>query len=109
MRVSDFDYELPEELIAQFPTPRRRDSRLLVLDPASGGVIHRTFPDIAEYLHPGDLYPTETIRQRLNMRDFMDTLRASGIYTGGPPALSKSDRQSFANHLDRMLTRYAKG
>ena len=55
MRVSDFDYELPEELIAQFPTPRRRDSRLLVLDPASGGVAHRTFPDIAEYLRPGDL------------------------------------------------------
>ena len=42
------------------------------------------------------------------MRDFMDTLRASGIHTGGPPALSKSDRQSFANHLDRLLTRYAK-
>ena len=57
----------------------------------------------------GELYSTETIRQRLTMRDFMDTLRAGGIDTGGPPALSKSDRQSFANHLDRMLTRYAKG
>ena len=57
----------------------------------------------------GELYSTETIRQRLNMRDFMDTLRASGIHTGGPPTLSKSDRQSFANHLDRMLTRFAKG
>ena len=57
----------------------------------------------------GELYSTDTIRQRLNMRDFMDTLRASGIHTGGPPALSKRDRQSFANHLDRMLARYAKG
>ena len=57
----------------------------------------------------GELYSTDTIRQRLNMRDFLDTMRASGIHTGGPPALSKSDRQSFANHLDRMLTRYAKG
>ena len=57
----------------------------------------------------GELYSTETIGQRLNMRDFMDTLRASGIHTGGPPALSKSDRQAFANHLDRLLTRYAKG
>ena len=57
----------------------------------------------------GDLHSTETIRQRLNMRDFMDTLRASGTHTGGPPALSKSDRQSFANHLDKMLTRHAKG
>ncbi len=57
----------------------------------------------------GELYSTETIRQRLNMRDFMDTLRASGIYTGGPSALTKSDRQSFANGLDRMLTKCAKG
>ena len=57
----------------------------------------------------GELYSTETIRQRLNMRDFMDTLRASGIHTGGPPGLSKRDRQSFANHLDKLLTRYAKG
>ena len=57
----------------------------------------------------GELFSTDTIRQRLNMRDFMDTLRASGINTAGPPALSKSDRQSFANHLDRLLTRFAKG
>ena len=57
----------------------------------------------------GELHSTDTIRQRLNMRDFMDTLRASGIHTGGPPALSKRDRQSFANHLDTMLTRHAKG
>ena len=57
----------------------------------------------------GELHSTETIRQRLNMRDFMDTLRASGIHMGGPPALSKRDRQSFANHLDKMLTRHAKG
>ena len=56
----------------------------------------------------GELYSTDTIRQRLNMRDFLDTMRASGIHTGGPPALSKSDRQAFANHLDTLLTRYAK-
>jgi hypothetical protein len=41
------------------------------------------------------------------MRDFMDTMRASGINTGGPAALSQSDRQSFANHLDTILTRHA--
>ena len=57
----------------------------------------------------GELHSTDTIRQRLDMRDFLDTLRASGIHTGGPPALSRSDRQAFANHLDRMLTRYANG
>jgi len=55
----------------------------------------------------GELYSADNIRGRLNMRDFMDTLRASGIDTGGPPALSQSDRNSFANHLDKLLTRLA--
>ncbi len=55
----------------------------------------------------GELYTTENIRARLNMRDFMDTLRSSGINTGGPATLSQSDRQSFANHLDKLLTRHA--
>jgi len=58
----------------------------------------------AHALNPrGELYSAENVRQRLNMRDFMDTLRASGIQTGGPPALSQSDRQAFANNLDRLL------
>jgi uncharacterized protein YaiI (UPF0178 family) len=55
----------------------------------------------------GELYSADNIRAILNMRDFMDTLRSSGIDTGGPPALSQSDRQSFANHLDKFLTRHA--
>ena len=55
----------------------------------------------------GELYTAENIRARLNMRDFMDTLRASGIDTGGPPALNQSDRKSFADHLDKLLTRHA--
>ena len=67
MRVSDFDYELPAELIAQFPTPRRRDSRLLVLDGRSGRAAHRMFPDIGDVLAPGDLVvanDTRVIRGR---------------------------------------------
>jgi len=52
----------------------------------------------------GELYSIENIRAKLSMRDFMDTLRASGIDTGGPAALSHSDRQQFASHLDRFLT-----
>jgi uncharacterized protein len=51
----------------------------------------------------GELYTRENIRARLNMRDFMDTLRASGVNTGGPPALNQRDRQEFANSLDRFL------
>jgi len=53
----------------------------------------------------GELYTMENIRSRLNMRDFMDSLRSSGVDTGGPPPLNQSDRQAFANHLDRILTR----
>lgn len=56
----------------------------------------------------GELYSADNIRARLNIRDFMDTLRASGINTGGPPALSQSDRNSFANHLDKLLAKYAR-
>jgi uncharacterized protein YaiI (UPF0178 family) len=53
----------------------------------------------------GELYTSEDIRSRLNMRDFLDTMRASGVDTGGPPALNQNDRKSFANHLDRILAR----
>lgn len=51
----------------------------------------------------GELFDRENIRSRLNIRDFMDTMRASGVQTGGPGALNHADRQNFANHLDRIL------
>ena len=53
----------------------------------------------------GESFTTENIKARLNIRDFMDTLRGSGIDTGGPPPLSQGDRKSFADHLDRLLAR----
>lgn len=56
----------------------------------------------------GELYSADSIRAILNMRDFMDTLRASGINTGGPPALSQSDRKTFADNLDRILAKHEK-
>lgn len=54
MKVSDFDYELPEHLIAQTPLLDRTASRLLVLHRRDGRIAHRTFPDLADYLQPGD-------------------------------------------------------
>ena len=57
----------------------------------------------------GERYTPETIRDRLNMRDFMDTLRGSGIDTGGPPALDQRDRKAFADQLDRLLARARRG
>jgi hypothetical protein len=53
----------------------------------------------------GEMYSAEDIKSRLTMRDFMDTLRASGIDTGGPSALSQSHRKQFATHLDTFLAR----
>lgn len=54
MRTDDLNYDLPEELIAQSPAERRAQSRLLVLDRASGGLADRSFPDLAEHLREGD-------------------------------------------------------
>jgi len=55
LRLSDFDYTLPEELIAQTPAEERERSRLLVLDRRTGALCHRTFSDIAEYMRAGDV------------------------------------------------------
>ena len=55
MRTSDFDYDLPPELIAQTPVEPRDASRLLVLDRSTGATEHRRFTDVLEYLRPGDL------------------------------------------------------
>jgi uncharacterized protein len=51
----------------------------------------------------GERYTQDTIKERLSMRDLMDTLRASGINTGGPSALTSRDIQAFANQLDKFL------
>jgi len=53
----------------------------------------------------GELYSADSIKSRLGMRDFLDNLRASGIDTGGPPALSQGDRNAFANQLDKLLAK----
>jgi len=55
MRVEEFDYNLPSSLIAQYPSPQRGDSRLMVLDRYLGTIEHREFGDLSDYFHPGDL------------------------------------------------------
>ena len=68
MLVSDFDYELPRELIAQFPPERRDESRLMVLERAGETIRHGRFPDLLEALRPGDclvLNDTKVIPARL--------------------------------------------
>jgi len=53
----------------------------------------------------GELFSADTIGAKLTMRDFMETLRASGVHSGGAAAMSQTDRREFSNHLDRLLAR----
>ena len=53
----------------------------------------------------GEVFSSETIGERLAIRDLMSTLRSSGVKIGGPSVLSQTDRQKFANKLDVMLNR----
>ena len=56
----------------------------------------------------GELHTKENIGAKLNMRDFMDTMRSSGVeMSGGPNAYGQRDKQEFANNLDRFLTKHA--
>jgi uncharacterized protein YaiI (UPF0178 family) len=73
--------------------------------PLAAGAVEKE----AYALNPrGEFYTADNIRSRLNVRDFMASLRESGVDTGGPPALSQSDRKAFANNLDKFLIRHIK-
>ena len=70
--------------------------------PLAAGVVEKG----ASALNPrGELYSRENVRELLDMRNFMDTLRSTGVETGGPSPFSQADRQAFANQLDRFLAR----
>lgn len=55
----------------------------------------------------GERYTADNIGARLNMRDFLETMRSSGVQSGGPPALGQQEKKQFASHLDRILARRA--
>ncbi len=77
MRTADFDFDLPDELIAQQPLPNRDESRLLVLDRRTGTIEHRSFVELAQLLRPGDLVVAN------NSRVIPARLRAVNAHTGG--------------------------
>ena len=65
--------------------------------------------DCGHAINPrGAFYTTENIKQRPAMRNFMEELRSTGQVSGGPPPLNHSDRQAFANALDRFLAKHCK-
>lgn len=86
---------------------RRLDAGDLVITadiPLAAEVIEKG----GQALNPrGELYTRNNIRARLNMRDFLETMRSSGVQTGGPAALNAADRREFANQLDRWLAKNA--
>ncbi len=57
----------------------------------------------------GEFYDARNIRERLSMRNFMESLRNSGVETGGPPAMGSREREAFANQLDRFLSKQHHG
>ncbi|WP_392560193.1 YaiI/YqxD family protein [Orbus mooreae] len=56
----------------------------------------------------GERYTLDSIKERLIMRDFMETMRASGVQSGGPAPFSAKDREQFANQLDKLITTLSK-
>lgn len=85
MRTQDFNYDLPEELIAQDPLTDRSGSRLLVLNKTTGEIEHRIFREIKEFLRPGDclvINDTKVIPARLIGEKFKDTAGNSGDSPG---------------------------
>ncbi len=102
MLVKEFDYHLPEELIARYPAPERDGSRLMLLDRADGAISHGRFRDIAERLRPGDLLvlnDTRVIPARLYGRKA----------TGGRVEIFLVRREETAGERWRCLLRSSKG
>ena len=87
------------------------DNKIVELVRAGDLVVTADIPLAAEVIEKngqvitprGVPFSVENIKARLTMRDFMDTLRASGVHSGGPAVFSVKDRQRFANQLDRYL------
>ncbi|TCS43747.1 YaiI/YqxD family protein [Reinekea marinisedimentorum] len=89
------------------------DNLIVVRADAGDLVITQDIPLAAEVIEKGchainprgERWTKENIGARLNIRDFMETMRSSGVQTGGPPALNQRDKMAFANALDRILAK----
>ena len=130
MNTNDFDYELPEELIAQTPLEKRDSSRLLVLDRETGNVEHKHFTDIIDYINPGDtlvlndtkVIPARLIGEKVDTKAVIEVLLLKDIQGDNWEALTKPAKRvkvgtivSFGNgelkakcieELDEGIRRY---
>lgn len=108
LRVPDSEFIF---VLAVEPELDAADEKIVKISAEGDLVITSDIPLAAEVVRKGavalsprgELYSAENIGSILNMRDFMSTLRSSDIETNGPGALTPSDRNNFANHLNHIL------
>lgn len=101
MKVDDFDYYLPEELIAQTPLQKRDESRLMVLDKKSGNIEHRKFYDVVDYLEEGDtlvlndtkVLPARLIGEKEDTKAVIEVLLLKNIENDNWECLTKPARR----------------
>jgi S-adenosylmethionine:tRNA ribosyltransferase-isomerase len=101
MDVSDFDFDLPDQLIAQDPPEQRGDSRLLVMDRASGAIRHATFAALADLLRPGDVlavndtrvFPARLLGRRIPSGGAVECLLVRPLTTSNSPEHPTPDQE----------------
>ena len=109
----------PSQVIRSLQVPAGfdvADNKIVELVEAGDLVITADIPLAAEVIAKGGLvldprgefYTKDTIQERLTMRNFMETLRSSGVETGGPSSFSQRDSQNFAKQLDKFLAKQMK-
>ena len=109
----------PSQVIRSLQVPAGfdvADNKIVELVEAGDLVITADIPLAAEVIAKGGLvldprgefYTKDTIQERLTMRNFMETLRSSGVETGGPSSFSQRDSQNFAKQLDKFLAKQVK-
>jgi len=115
--VANSSQQLPRSVFLQFvQVPKGfdvADSYVLAHCEAGDVVVTQDIPLAAELvaksvhaLNPrGEHYTESNIRERLNVRDFMDSMRGAGVVTGGPPPFNEQDVRAFSNSFDRLLTK----
>ena len=108
MKVEDFDYNLPEELIAQTPLKKRDTSRLLVLDKNTGEIEHKHFKDIINYLNKGDtlvlndtkVLPARLIGEKVDTKAVIEVLLLKNIENDLWECLVKPARRRSEEHTE---------
>ena len=107
MKTKDFDYNLPERLIAQYPLENREESRLLVLDKERGSIEHKSFKNIIEYLKPGDclvlndtrVIPARLFGNRLGKEERIEILLLKRVEDNNWEALVRPGKKARPGHI----------